>query len=379
MTAKISIDDASIFEVSGSMAFFSWLICEHPGFWQKIGRLESSIVADKTDSIRIDKPIYVSGLARSGSTILLEILAQAPGLVSQHYKDFPPVFTPYAWNSMLKYMGTADAAPSERAHKDGILVTQDSPEAMEEPIWMSFFPDAHNPQVSNVIGPTDDDAGFGPFYKAHIKKLLAVREGHRYLAKANYQITRLEYLLKLFPDARFVLPVREPAAHIASLIKQHELFTRGQSANERARKHLRRVGHYEFGLDRVPVNTGDNGTTLDILELWAGGQELAGWIRYWNMIYGYLVDRVAANDQLAAAVKFVVFEDLCSNPQAILADLVSHCELDVDADFVATAASRIKAPTYYKSGFSDQELVAIAQGAGATMDRIRASTRSYAI
>ena len=160
MNAKIPTDDAAIFEVSGNMAFFSWLVCEHPGLWKTIGKLETSIVADKLDAIKIEKPVYVSGLARSGSTILLEILAQTPGLVSQCYKDFPPVFTPYAWNTMLKYMGTGNAAPSERAHKDGILVTLDSPEAMEEPIWTSFFPDAHNPGVSNVIRPEDDDGGF---------------------------------------------------------------------------------------------------------------------------------------------------------------------------------------------------------------------------
>jgi hypothetical protein len=379
MNAKLPTDDASIFEVSGNMAFFSWLVCEHPGLWKTIGNLETSIVADKLDAIKIEKPVYVSGLARSGSTILLEILAQTPGLVSQRYKDFPPVFTPYAWNTLLKYMGTGEAAPSERAHKDGILVTLDSPEAMEEPIWTSFFPAAHNPEVSNVIRPEDDDGGFGTFYAAHIRKLLAVRSGQRYLAKANYQITRLEYLLSLFPDARFVLPVREPAAHIASLMKQHDLFTRGQLANQRARDHLRRVGHHEFGLDRVPINTGDNNATAEIIKLWEQGEELAGWIRYWNMIYGYLIDRVEANDKLAAAVKFVVFEDMCANPQAVLADLVSHCALEVDQSFVATAASRIKAPTYYKSGFSDQELVAIAHGTGATMDRIKASARSCSI
>jgi len=358
------------------MAFFSWLVCEHPGLWQKIGRLESSIVQDKTDSITIEKPVYVSGLARSGSTLLLEILAQTPGIVSQCYKDFPPVFTPYAWNTMLKHMGTANAAPSERAHKDGILVTQDSPEAMEEPIWTSFFPNAHNPTVSNVLGPDTDNPEFASFYSSHIKKLLAVHDGQRYLAKANYQVTRLEYLLTLFPDARFVLPVREPATHIASLIKQHDLFSRGQSANKRARDHLLRVGHHEFGLDRVPINTGDNLATAEIAELWDDGEELDGWIRYWNMIYGFLIDRVEGNKKLAEAVKFVVFEDLCANPHAILDDLVTHCELSVDNRFIDTAAGRIKAPTYYTSGFSDQELVAIAQGAGATMDRIRSSARS---
>ena len=113
-----SNDDATIFEVSGSMAFFSWLICEHPSFWKRIGKLETSMIQDQLDKIRIEKPVYVSGLARSGSTILLEILNSVPGIVSQKYKDFPPVFTPYAWNSLLRHMASGDAKPMERAHKD---------------------------------------------------------------------------------------------------------------------------------------------------------------------------------------------------------------------------------------------------------------------
>jgi len=354
------------------MAFFSSLICDNPKLWQKIGRLETSLLSHAIEEVQINSPVYVSGLARSGSTILLEILAGIPGVVSQRYKDFPPVFTPYAWNSMLGHMQTGDASPSERAHKDGILVTLDSPEAMEEPIWMSFFPDAHNPAVSNVIDSATDDNGFGAFYLAHIKKLLAVRKGQRYLAKANYQITRLEYLLKLMPDARFILPVRDPAAHIASLVKQHELFSRGQRANEKARKHLQRVGHYEFGLDRVPVNTGDDATTQEVISQWNQGNELEGWILYWNQIYSYLADRIEANRELAAASKFVIFEDLCAKPEFILGDIFTHCGLNLSDAMLSEAASRIRAPTYYKSGFSDQALFAIAQGTGATMDRIKA-------
>ena len=372
MTSKPAADDTSIFEVSGSMAFFSWLICEHPGFWRGIGNIETQMLADALEKTTIEHPLYVSGLARSGSTILLEILATAPGVISQRYKDFPPVFTPYAWNSLLKYMGGGNAKPSERAHKDGILVTMDSPEAMEEPIWMSFFPHTHDPSVSNVLGPEHDDGRFADFYRAHIRKLLAVRGGSRYLAKANYHITRLEFLLSIFPDARFVIPAREPAAHIASLIKQHDLFSRGQTANERARKHLRRVGHYEFGLDRAPINTGDDAAAAEVAAMWERGDELGGWIHYWDQIYSYLADRVAANPELAQATKFVVFEDMCREPERILGEVFDHCRLEVDKDFRAAAAGRIKAPTYYKSKFSDAELVAIGQGAGATMDRIRA-------
>ncbi len=112
MSSSNSKNDASIFEVSRSMAFFSSLICDNPKLWQKIGRLETSLISDAIEDVQINKPVYVSGLARSGSTILLEILAGIPGVVSQRYKDFPPVFTPYAWNSMLGYMQTGNAQPS---------------------------------------------------------------------------------------------------------------------------------------------------------------------------------------------------------------------------------------------------------------------------
>jgi hypothetical protein len=363
--------DANIFQVSASMAFFSWLICEHPSIWRRLGNLETAIIADRLDEVAISKPVYVSGLARSGSTILLEILNEAPGVVSQRYRDFPPVFTPYAWNTMLRYMSTGQSAPAERAHKDGIMVTQDSPEAMEEPLWMSFFPHAHDPSQSNVIMPGDPDQGFADFYRAHIRKLLAVHEGNRYLAKANYQITRLEYLLDLFPEARFVLPVREPSTHIASLMKQHELFARGQADNARARDHLRRVGHYEFGLDRVPINTGDNARAAEIMALWSNGQDVAAWAAYWHDLYTFVADRIEANPLLARATRLVLFEDLCTRPREILDQIFAHCELEVSESFRADAAARIAAPTYYKSKFSDAELYTIGSQTGETLERIR--------
>lgn len=371
MTKQKQTADADIFQVSGSMAFFSWLICEHPNFWKRIGNLETSALADTLDQIEIKQPVYVSGLARSGSTILLELLNELPGVVSQRYKDFPPVFTPYAWNSLLGHMTSGEARPAERAHKDGIVVTQDSPEAMEEPLWMSCFPEAHNPAVSNVVMPDTADGGFADFYRAHIRKLLAVHDGDRYLAKANYQISRLEYLLGLFPDARFVLPVRSPAAHIASLMKQHDLFTRGQSANAKAREHLRRVGHYEFGLDRVPINTGDQARTKQIMQLWSEGKEVAGWAHYWDDLYGYVIRRMEENPALREAVHLVVFEDLCADPHGLLGKLFSHCGLQVNADALRAAAGRIAAPTYYKPKLSDAELEMIATTTGDTMARIQ--------
>ena len=120
MSATPTVNDTDIFTVSGSMAFFSQLICEYPGIWRTLGKLENSVLDDTLEKVSIHKPVYVSGLARSGSTILLELLNEIPGVVSHRYKDFPPVFTPYAWNTLLRYMATDTAIPAERAHKDGV-------------------------------------------------------------------------------------------------------------------------------------------------------------------------------------------------------------------------------------------------------------------
>ncbi|MBT8422543.1 MAG: sulfotransferase [Gammaproteobacteria bacterium] len=372
MSAQSS--DAGIFSVSAAMNFFSWLICEHPRAWQAIGNFESRLLQDEIETTAVRRPIWVTGLARSGSTLLLEKLAAVPGVVSQTYKDFPPVYTPYAWNRLIEHMGSGNAQPAERAHKDGIMVTLDSPEAMEEPLWMSFFPDAHNPAVSNVI-PAGSAPDFAAFFANHIRKFLAVRNGERYLAKANYQVTRLEYLLDLYPDACFVIPVRDPATHIASLIKQHRLFSRGQAANARARAHLRRVGHFEFGLDRSPINTGDTSATERVQSLWCDGAEVEGWAVYWAQIYGYVADRLERNPALANATKVVSYEQLCSQPAEELSALFRHCELEVSDGFVAGAAGDIAAPTYYRPDFSSAELDTIREITTPARERLAACCR----
>ncbi len=363
------VPDSEIFSVSATMNFFSWLICEHPGVWRRVSNFATSVLHDELADINIRKPVWVTGLARSGSTLLLEILARTPGVVSHTYKDFPAVFTPYLWNRLLGYMTTAEAKPAERAHRDGIKVTHDSPEAMEEPLWMAFFEDAHDPKSSDVVKPGSNPE-FAAFFRDHIRKLLAVREGRRYLAKANYNLTRMEYLLDVFPDARFVVPVRDPVMHIASLRKQHRLFTRGQRANQRARQHLRRVGHFEFGLDRRPINPGDRTRVREIQALWREGDDVRGWARYWAMLYDYALDRMAANPGLDRAARITRFENLCAAPQAELESVFRHCELRPTEEYLRKSAARIRPPRYYEPDFTPAELAAIREETRDTVARL---------
>lgn len=349
------------FQVSGFDHFLSGLIARYPRFWIGLGNMETRALADEIAPIAIEAPVYITGLARAGTTIALEILAAHPDVATHLYRDFPPVFTPYWWNWFVERSRKAPPEPQERAHKDGIMITPDSPEAREEVIWMAFFEALHDPAQSNVLDGRTDNPAFEAFYRDHIRKLLAARDRKRYLSKGNYNVTRIAYLHKLFPDARFVIPVRDPVWHIASLMKQHRLFREGERGNDRALEYMRRVGHFEFGLDLRPINCGDSEKILEIQELWQAGEDVRGWARYWAMVYGYVADRLDHDPALREAAIVLRYEDLCDRPEETMRDMMEHCGLTADDEVIRAYAGKLKQPGYYRPDFSSSQLETIAE------------------
>jgi hypothetical protein len=352
-------DPADAFRVDPWLHVLGGWVTRHPKAWRRLGDLETRLLADELAAIPLEAPIYIAGLARSGSTLLLEILDRHPDTVSHRYQDYPMLFTPYAWQRFLERVPRRPAAPTERAHADGIQVTPQSPEAFEEMLWMAFFDDLHRPGKSAVLDADTSNPGFESFYRDHLRKLLLLRGGRRYLSKGNYNVTRLTYLLRLFPDARFVLPVRDPVWHIASLMKQHRLFLRGEQTHHRAVTHLQRVGHFEFGADRRPIDPGDAAAIEQIQALWTSGAEVEGWARYWSLIHHYLADRLDAEPRLADATLVVGFEALCRQPVDGLRRLFEHCRLDAPDSLIEAEAARIHLPTYYRPEFSEPEIALI--------------------
>ena len=355
------------FEVAAWIDRLGGAVERHPSWWIKLGSIETTLMESALPA-RIDRPIYVTGLARSGTTILLETLASHPDVATHRYRDFPFLFTPYLWNRWLDLVPRKEEQPAERSHGDGIVVTSESPEAFEEMLWMTFFPDRHDPSVGVVLDRSAHNPRFERFYRDHIRKLLAVRGGRRYAAKGNYNVTRIGYLAKLFPDARFVIPVRDPVWHVASLMKQHRLFLDGQNNNPCARRHLRRVGHFEFGEDRQPINIGDDAATAEIVGLWRAGEEVRGWARYWSQMHGHIADLIDGDAVLRRAIHVVRYEQLCAAPCPVLAGLLKHCGLSDNPGFLSRLAARFHQPTYYRPSFKPGELAIIA---GETVEAAR--------
>lgn len=348
------------------------LVFNNKPFWAAMGRTESFFLREELDTVPINSPIYVTGLARSGTTILLEMLAGHSRTAAHAYKDFPMLYTPYWWNGFLKRAaaGGGEQALSERAHKDGIKVGPDSPEAMEEPLWMHFFDQLHDASQNNVLDGATEHAAFSQFYTDHIRKLLLIRSGQRYLAKGNYNLGRIEYLLKLFPDARFVVPVRDPVAHIASLCKQQHLFTELERKDPPVLQHMCRVGHYEFGLNWTPVNYGNTDSTFHILQAWEAGREIEAWALYWNDVHRYLLGLIEKSPALKEAILVVGYEDLCADSHHWVSRIYNHCGLESDAEMIMRYADKLTPPTYYSHGFSEDEIHLIRRLTQDTFERL---------
>ena len=341
---------------SGTPLYLDWLgslLERTPGALKKMGRIETALLKYDIEDLSVTKPIFISGLARSGSTILLEILNSHPQCGSYQYSDFPFLHFNFFWNT-LRLLIPSNPKKIERAHKDRIMINNQSPEALDEILWMSFFNHLHDSKIANILDETTENQEFETFYRDSILKLLALRKSKRYVSKNNYNIARLPYLLKIFPDAHFIIPIRKPHDHIYSLHKQHKLLRAMQEQDPRGRRYMARHGHFEFGLDFKPVNFGHPENTQAILQDWRHEQYISAYARYWSEIYSFLHRQMTENPKLAKQCLIVRYDDLCTDPAAQIKAILDFCGLS-DENVTSLWAGRISAPDYYKPDFTAAE------------------------
>ena len=304
-----------------------------PGAMKFLGDIETDMLRDRLAAIPIDRPVFIAGVARSGTTLLLNLLSRLPQVATHRYSDFPFLFIPVAWNRLQERMG-ASGPPVERPHQYRLQITRDSPEAFEEPLWAHFFDAIHDPDALHRLTAEDRLPAFDEFFLEHLRKVLMLRVGTRYVSKGNYNITRIEYLADLLPDARFLVPVRHPVSQVESLLRQHRLFSEYSATDRRVPQYLRAAGHFEFGPQRVPVNL-DRMNGHRIANSWKAGEDAAGYAYLWNSVYAH-GRRLKCQRELRARMEFVRYEDVCGDAPRTLRRIARHCELEEGAEELLT-------------------------------------------
>jgi len=136
--------------------------------------IEKYTFASVYEGIGTEKPIFITSLPRAGTTLMLEALYRLPSLATHIYRDMPFIMAPLLW-SRLSSIFRKNSNLKERAHRDGMQVGYDTPEAFEEILWHAFWPEKYSQDRIELWERNDEKEEATTFIVDHMKKIIALR------------------------------------------------------------------------------------------------------------------------------------------------------------------------------------------------------------
>jgi len=262
--------------------------------------LENITSSEKITSL-LGKHVFVSGLARSGTTMLMRYLYETGKFRSLTYLDMPFVLMPNTWKKIARPKISNEH--KERAHKDGIMVSFDSPEAFEEVFWRVFTGNEYIKEDRLKLYHIDKEVL--KKYQDYVNNILLSGNADtqtRYLSKNNNNVLRLNYINECFPNAFIIIPFRDPLQHALSLLNQHLHFSKIQAGDKFSLDYMNWLGHFEFGLNQKPFHLDDDETFNKMRRY--DKTDLNFWLLSWLNYYKYINNSAAKNTILFNYEKF---------------------------------------------------------------------------
>lgn len=265
--------------------------------------IDQRMVHNDPKEIVDERHVFVSGLARAGTTVLMRHFYATGAYRSLTYRDMPFVLAPNLWRRLTR-SSKREIATAERAHGDRILVDIDSPESLDEVFWRIFAAKEYIGQTH--LKPHAPDSETTWKYVCYVNAILTAQEPRlpRYLCKNNNNILRLNSIRQAFPRALILIPFRDPLAQANSLLRQHRIFIRMQAEDPFVKSYMTWLVHHEFGHDHRPFQFSEENP---ILQLSHGTDTIEYWLGIWCAAYEWL-ERSVPED-----VIFVCYEDLCND------------------------------------------------------------------
>ena len=219
--------------------------------------IEKIIFLKKTE-INNQPHIFVTGLPRSGTTILLNFLYSSNQYASLTYKNMPFFLSP----NFSKLFNSKKMIKKERMHNDGIFYDIDSPEAFDE----MFFNIDHEFAKKELIN--------------YFQLICLSQNKKKYLSKNNLNYKRIDLISKFLPNCIFLIPIREPLQQAYSILNQHLRFNKFQKDDDFVKRYMNYLGHNEFGLIHKPWNKPVNYKDVNKIDYW-----LEQWYLFYKNIY----------------------------------------------------------------------------------------------
>lgn len=300
-----------------------------------VADVERMLYGDRLRSVPVERPVFITALPRSGTTILLKLLWRTGHFASHIYRDMPFVLCPMLW-SRFSDRFAVDDTPRERAHGDGLRVSGSSPEAFDEMVWKRFWPGHY--LRDRIVPWTSRDRmpEFETFFESHMRKVIALRregpdDDRRYLSKNNLNIARIAAPPPPLDNGVWLVPFREPLQQAASMLEQHHRFVEIHGRDDFVRVYMEAIGHHEFGLGLKPIDFGGWLQTNP-----GPPSRLEFWLRYWIAAYRHVLEHAGPSAVLLSYARLV------EAPEIALAKVAEGVE--VPTSDLVSQAHRLRPP-----------------------------------
>ncbi len=279
---------------------------------EKLFRYESKLIKRKNLKKRNDF-VVISGLARAGTTSLMNDLAKISCFVSLNYANMPFILCPNLWAKF--YNPKADQL-EERSHKDGILIGHNSNEALEEYFFKvkmddSFVKDTH---LSEHKVPEEDYTDYIDY-----QTIIKLDDKKIYLSKNNNFCLRYNSIRDYNDDFVMVILYRDPLAHATSLLEKHRHYSKLQKEDPFVLDYMNWLGHHEFGLNQKPFVFNDATNILD-----EDKNSIDFWLKSWINYYNHVLTIQHPNTLLFN------YDAYCNNPEEVINTIVKKLGIQTE-------------------------------------------------
>jgi hypothetical protein len=274
---------------------------------------ERNVLKVDTSNITVDRPIFLIGLPRSGTTMLQDIICARPDIA-------------YITNSMHQYRGCFCAVENirkrlgldfrgERFLGDSVEVGPGSPNEghMFYADWAGIDPYSLEPSELRIENFTPEQIEKG---KEILRRVIWCFGGKaRFFNKNPGHLTSILFMKDMHPDAKIIHIIRDPRKCANSMLKLYRK-SKEQEAKVNAVLGIDDPDAREFiPYPRLP-------RLKEYIETY-GPDDLRTTANIWNDAINYV-------DERKAQVPFyheVRYEDILANPKGEITRLLEFCEL----------------------------------------------------
>lgn len=257
--------------------------------------------------------VIISGLARAGTTSLMNDISKIEKFVSLSYANMPFLMCPNIW---AKFYKPKNKNLQERSHKDGIMIGYNSNEALEEYFFKVKSSDSYITENSLMEYNLSSE-----IYNDYIdyQNIIKLSDEKIYLAKNNNFILRYNSIRVFNDDFVMVILYREPLTHASSLLEKHREYKKLQQDDPFVLEYMNWLGHHEFGLNQKQFvfNASEDviADDKDTLDYW-----LKIWINYYNHVIAIHHPKTL----------FINYDSYCNNPKRVIQHIVNKLNIDAD-------------------------------------------------